>query len=251
MKKYFLVICILLIIFASNVWAETKIFDSVHTKDGQSLTGIIIEQVPGEQIKLQTPGGSVFVIDFENVLKIKKVEIDIGITQEEILAQEKEKLEMAKNELEELQYKLSRLQEQFNVESNTTISTSSSLNGKSRYSNNEVKNATTAWLLSILLGFGSGQFYLNNSGAPFLITELLFVAGGVTGSIMLFTGEPIAGPIISYVSAGGMLITRIIEWVNLSKKVRTMRTEGRIAFNPVIRIDPVSHDLWIGGHIAY
>ena len=48
-------------------WASRRYLDVVTLADGVQLRGLIVEQVPGQTITLQSPYGSVFVIAIENV----------------------------------------------------------------------------------------------------------------------------------------------------------------------------------------
>lgn len=49
---------------------QNNLVDVVYLKNGSILRGIIIEQVPNEQIKLQTSDGSVFVYQTDEIEKI-------------------------------------------------------------------------------------------------------------------------------------------------------------------------------------
>ena len=46
--------------------------DVVYLKDGTIVRGTIIEQIPGESLKIQTQGGSVFLYALEEIAKIVK-----------------------------------------------------------------------------------------------------------------------------------------------------------------------------------
>lgn len=46
--------------------------DVVHLKNGGLIRGIIIEQIPGESLKIQTRDGSVFVYPMDEIAKISK-----------------------------------------------------------------------------------------------------------------------------------------------------------------------------------
>lgn len=69
MKRY--VLLTLLALMVSSI-ANAQQIDCVHLKNGSILKGVIIEQVIGESIKIQTDDGSVFVYKMSEVQKITK-----------------------------------------------------------------------------------------------------------------------------------------------------------------------------------
>ena len=69
-KKIFVLIAIL---FAGlSMYAQNNTQDVVYLKNGGILKGVIIEQVPGVSLKIQTADGSVFVYPIEEVEKMAK-----------------------------------------------------------------------------------------------------------------------------------------------------------------------------------
>lgn len=70
MKK--VVLLILLGLLVSLSMAAQQFLDVVHLKNGGMVKGVIIEQVPGESLKIQTADGSVFVYQMSEVEKISK-----------------------------------------------------------------------------------------------------------------------------------------------------------------------------------
>ena len=69
-KKIFVLIAIL---FAGlSMYAQNNTQDVVYLKNGRILKGVIIEQVPGVSLKIQTADGSVFVYPIEEVEKMAK-----------------------------------------------------------------------------------------------------------------------------------------------------------------------------------
>jgi len=69
MRKFnllFLALFVSLIAFSQ----QNNLVDVVYLKNGSILRGIIVEQVPNEQIKLQTSDGSVFVYQTDEIEKI-------------------------------------------------------------------------------------------------------------------------------------------------------------------------------------
>lgn len=51
---------------------ETEYEDVIYLKDGSIIRGIIVERVPGETYKIEIAGGSVLVVDADEVEKITK-----------------------------------------------------------------------------------------------------------------------------------------------------------------------------------
>ena len=69
-KKIFVLIAIL---FAGlSMYAQNNTQDVVYLKNGGILKGVIIEQVPGVSLKIQTADGSVFVYPIDEVEKMAK-----------------------------------------------------------------------------------------------------------------------------------------------------------------------------------
>ena len=52
--------------------------DVVHLKNGSIVRGTIIEQIPGESLKIQTQGGSVFVYTMDEIVKISKEPVEMS-----------------------------------------------------------------------------------------------------------------------------------------------------------------------------
>lgn len=68
MKKLFL-----LFVFCCFAGATSAQYvETVHLKNGSIIRGIIIEQTPNQQLKIQTSDGSVFVYSYDDVEKITK-----------------------------------------------------------------------------------------------------------------------------------------------------------------------------------
>ena len=71
MPRYIVVICVLVFGVASYAWGQ-HYEDVVYLKNGSIVRGIIVEQIPGESLKIQVQGGSLFVFEMSEVLKIVK-----------------------------------------------------------------------------------------------------------------------------------------------------------------------------------
>ncbi len=129
------------------------------------------------------------------------------------------------------------------------------------------KSATPAYLLGILLGFGTGHFYLQDSMAvPFLVMEGSATAGIIVGYIIyaaaasswitsgltgLYTGTTVSGPPAGLYIGGGLAIIgglaltgfKIWEIIDLFGVVKEQREQGKIAFAPAVTVTP-------GGQLA-
>ena len=64
---------IILLLLCSALFSKEYI-DVVHLKNGSIIKGIIIEQIPNKTIKIETSGGSIFVYQMDEVIKIVKEE---------------------------------------------------------------------------------------------------------------------------------------------------------------------------------
>jgi len=54
--------------------ADPQMEDVVYLKNGSIIRGMIVEQIPNEQLKIQTSDGSVFVFTFDEIERIAKEE---------------------------------------------------------------------------------------------------------------------------------------------------------------------------------
>ncbi len=70
MKKLFL---FLMLVVPFVVFAQQNTYkDIVELKNGSVIKGIIIEQIPNQQIKIQTADGSLFVFQIDEIAKLRK-----------------------------------------------------------------------------------------------------------------------------------------------------------------------------------
>lgn len=65
MKK--LLISLTLLTFVLSAFAQGNYRDVVHLKNGSIIKGIIIEQVPSKQLKIETAEGNVFVYQMDEI----------------------------------------------------------------------------------------------------------------------------------------------------------------------------------------
>ena len=70
MKKVLLLLLLLLAVPAASMAQEMR--EVVYLKDGSVIKGVVIEQVPGQSLKIQTADGSVFVYAMSEVERITK-----------------------------------------------------------------------------------------------------------------------------------------------------------------------------------
>ena len=71
MLRLILVACLTAFVAPAPLCAQ-PLEDVVYLKDGTIVRGTIIEQIPGESLKIQTQGGSVFLYTLEEIAKIVK-----------------------------------------------------------------------------------------------------------------------------------------------------------------------------------
>jgi len=55
-----------------KVDTEQKVLDVVYLKNGNIIKGHIIEQIPGETIKIETLVGDIIVLKFSEIRRIEK-----------------------------------------------------------------------------------------------------------------------------------------------------------------------------------
>ncbi len=71
MPRFILVVCLTTFVATTPLFAQ-PLEDVVYLKDGTIVRGTIIEQIPGESLKIQTQGGSMFFYTLEEIAKIVK-----------------------------------------------------------------------------------------------------------------------------------------------------------------------------------
>lgn len=62
----------LILLFFSIFLFSQNYLDIVYLKNGNKLTGFILEQIPNEKLKIETIDGSVFVLKYSEIVKITK-----------------------------------------------------------------------------------------------------------------------------------------------------------------------------------
>ena len=71
MQRFILLTCLTVLVVTSPAFAQ-QMEDVVHLKNGGLIRGTIIEQVPGESLKIRTRDGNVFVYTMDEIAKISK-----------------------------------------------------------------------------------------------------------------------------------------------------------------------------------
>lgn len=71
MQRFILLTCLMAFVMTSQAFAQ-QMEDVVHLKNGGLIRGTIIEQIPGESLKIQTRDGNVFVYTMDEIAKISK-----------------------------------------------------------------------------------------------------------------------------------------------------------------------------------
>ena len=71
MRLFFLISSLTALAMHSPLSAQ-KIEDVIHLKNGETVRGTIVEQIPGESLKIQTADGSVFVYTIYEIAEITR-----------------------------------------------------------------------------------------------------------------------------------------------------------------------------------
>lgn len=72
MMKKFLLLCFAALLSSSVFAQNAGLQDAVYLKNGSIVRGTIIEQVPGESLKIETRDGSVFVYKMDEISKMTR-----------------------------------------------------------------------------------------------------------------------------------------------------------------------------------
>ena len=71
MSRYIITACVSVFVVVSHASAQ-QYQDVVYLKNGSIIRGVIVEQIPGDSLKIQTQDRSVFVFNMSEVVKIVK-----------------------------------------------------------------------------------------------------------------------------------------------------------------------------------
>jgi hypothetical protein len=126
------------------------------------------------------------------------------------------------------------------------------------------KDSTPAYLFTILLGFGTGHFYLQDKAAvQFLLLDAGSLAVTAAGYVVVMSSLYSADPYLTeewpaewsiglgLMLAGSLVYSavRIWEIVDVIKTVNEMRAAGKVAMRPVLEIGPGSTQ--VGVSLSY
>jgi hypothetical protein len=117
------------------------------------------------------------------------------------------------------------------------------------------KPAWPAYLFSIFLGFGTGQFWVGGNGNLFLIGDLSCVGVMAAGAVTVLSSSPsstsgLSGVSVGYlmigVSAVALSVFRIWELIDVFGAVEAARKEGKVAeMEPVLSVSPTSLEMGV------
>ena len=72
MLRFTLLTCLIAVIATSQVFAQQPMEDVVYLKNGGIVHGTIVEQIPGESLKIQTRDGNVLVFAMDEIDRLSK-----------------------------------------------------------------------------------------------------------------------------------------------------------------------------------
>ena len=74
MQRFILVMCLTAFAMTSQAFSQQmqQMEDVVHLKNGGLVRGTIIEQIPGESLKIKTRDGNVFIYTMDEIAKMSK-----------------------------------------------------------------------------------------------------------------------------------------------------------------------------------
>ncbi len=72
MLRFTLLTCLIAFAATSQVFAQQPMEDVVYLKNGGFVRGTIIEQIPGESLKIQTRDGNVLVFTMNEIANVSK-----------------------------------------------------------------------------------------------------------------------------------------------------------------------------------
>ncbi|WP_297625831.1 hypothetical protein [uncultured Rikenella sp.] len=71
MKK-FLLVCLVALVSSTGFAQNSNLQDVIYLKNGSVIRGAIIEQVPGESLKIETRDGNIFVYQMDEISKMTR-----------------------------------------------------------------------------------------------------------------------------------------------------------------------------------
>ena len=85
MKNLSLLVC-LFVFFTGSLVAQTKNRDVVYLKNGSVVRGVIVEQTPGKQLKIEIIGDGVSVYPMDEVMKVGKEKLAKSAREDDALS---------------------------------------------------------------------------------------------------------------------------------------------------------------------
>jgi hypothetical protein len=128
----------------------------------------------------------------------------------------------------------------------------------------QAKPAWPAYAFSIVLGFGTGQYWVGANGTPFLIGDIVGLAGIVIGEVVIVSSvaSALASPSVSSVESAGTgvvvgygivvvgglvyLVSRVWEFVDVFGAVDKAKKAGKVVeVVPVVEVRRTSFELGV------
>lgn len=119
------------------------------------------------------------------------------------------------------------------------------------------KAAGPAYALSILLGFGTGQYYLGTNGTPFLVGDLIGVGAWIGGGLFALSARgatdtqaavPLTVTGFAFVLAGSLvyLVSHVWEIIDVFAAVERAQKAGTVVeMVPVVDVRRTSWELGV------
>jgi hypothetical protein len=119
------------------------------------------------------------------------------------------------------------------------------------------KAAWPAYAYSLLLGFGSGQYYLGTNGTPFLIGDLIGVGAWIGGGIFALSARSttdaqaaisstVTGSVFIIVGSLVYLVSHVWEIIDVFRAVDSAQRAGRVVeIVPVVDVRTTAWELGV------
>jgi hypothetical protein len=221
MRKLLIVLFIFVVLVAVTSPAQERV-DVVYLKDGSIIRGTIVEQVPGETIRIKTSGGSEFVFQMEEVKRItsETVEEEKDSSQDNNDEEDSSK-ESNTEALQALDTSFSKnmsLSDLSQVEiKGAWINQTTRLDRRSVYRDYEKDDAGLAFGLNFLLPAGVGSYIQGDTNFAVYrtISDLLFIGTVVFAASTTYT-DCTGDYCVDYVYSDGEAIAIALTGLNSS-----------------------------------
>ena len=168
MKTLILLINLILILFI-GYGQQSNYEEVVYLKSGSIIRGIIVEQVPNKQIKIQTKDRNVFVFSMDEIEKITKELISIkttGNTNETITDEKKSEYQKSDGSA-------------VIIELGTAIYRYTSNGSQAAFSLRTLFGGRVSEYTSMGLQFGIDLAGRKNLGSPYKLSDAIFIPVGL------------------------------------------------------------------------